>query len=392
MPEFNSDWEYIGTYLAACIQRIAFCFIQMVYFQCRWVGYEDTQNTKARWGIPMKHKFLYITALLSCTLLDAQWASLFHKKVTPQEAMVAQHQNRYFFCQEQVPLFTQLIFSWNAIRPPKGYFEFFVQARNEQTKKWGVWHRALRWGRGIQSSHATSSDGFTKYEHVRLETEHAEYADAFRLKVVGRHGASCANLKAVSITTINMRQFRTELLGGGLMQLPSVYLSRVPELSQMAVNHKDNKRICSPVSCTMLTQYLMGSPIDPIAFANASYDTGFDAYGNWAFNVASAFEFCKGRYWFFHTRLNSFTDLHKQLMRGIPAVVSVRGELPGAPQSYPHGHLLVVVGWDNKSQRVICHDPAMGIPGKTMRAYRLKDFVKAWEQSRRLAYVATYAR
>ena len=337
----------------------------------------------------MKIKFILLFACMFSGTVSARWASLFHKKVTSQEAVVAQHQKNYFFCQDQVPRFTQLIFSWNAIRPLKGHFEFSVQARNAYTKQWGAWHRMVAWGKKIQSSYATPSDGFTKYEHVRLETDRQQYADAFRIKVAGMKGASFAGLKAISATTINMRQFHAESTAN-ITSLASVYLPRVPKISQTAVNHKDNARLCSPVSCAMLTRYLTNQLIDPIQFADHSYDKGLNAYGSWPFNMAHAFELCNGKYWFFNTRLNSFVDLHTQLMRGIPVVVSVRGTLPGASQPYLQGHLLLVVGWDNKTKRVICHDPAMAKDYDTERRYRLKDFMKAWEQSRRLVYVASH--
>ncbi len=337
----------------------------------------------------MKLKLTMLCVLLLNCTITARWASLFHKKITPQEAMVAQRKNCYFFCQERVPLFTQLLFSWNAIRPQKGYFEFYVQAHNAHTKRWGSWHRMMEWGKNLQSSNATPSDGFTKYEHVRLETERQQFADAFRIKVVGMKGASLVDLKALSATTANMRQFQAEGIAN-IAHLPSIYIPRVPKISQAAIAHKDKKRICSPASCTMLTRYLTGLDIDPVTFANFSYDKGLNAYGSWPFNMAYAFELCKGKYWFFNTRMNSFSELHQQLIRGIPVVVSVRGMLPGASQSYPHGHLLVVVGWDSKTKRVICHDPAMEKQYDTERHYRLKDFMKAWEQSRRLVYVASH--
>ena len=338
----------------------------------------------------MKRKLIMLTLLLLNSTITARWASLFNKKITPQEARVAQHQHSYFFSQERVPLFTQLLFSWNAVRPKRGYFEFYVQARNAQTKRWGAWHRMMEWGKRLQSSNATISDGFTKYEHVRLETARQQFADAFHIKVVGVKGASLVDLKALSVTTVNMHQFHAESIAN-VAQLPSIYIPRVPKISQAAVDHKDNNRICSPASCTMLTSYLTGEDIDPMQFAKHSYDKGLNAYGSWPFNMAYAFELCQGRYWFFNTRLNSFSDLHKQLMRGIPVVVSVRGTLPGAPQPYPQGHLLLVVGWDNKNNRVICHDPAMAKDYDAERRYRLKDFMKTWEQSRRLAYIASQA-
>ncbi len=71
----------------------------------------------------------------------------------------------------------------------------------------------------------------------------------------------------------------------------------------------------------------------------------------------------------------------------MPVVVSVRGYLQGAPQEYKQGHLLLVVGWDQATQSVICHDPAIFGDQVVEYAYDLSDFLRAWELSHRLAYV-----
>ena len=339
----------------------------------------------------MKAKIFILCLLALGGAVQANWVSLFHKKLTLQEITVAQRTNSYIFSKEKIPLFTQLLFSWNAIRPQKGQLDFYVQARNAYSKKWGSWHRMLEWGNGIQRSYVTKSDGFAKYVHVRLETEKLQLADAVRVKVVGVKGASVSLLKAFAVTSVNMRKFKAEKIDNSITQLTSIYIPYVPKISQFALGHKQDSRICSPTSCTMLTRYLTGYKIDPVDFATHSYDKGLDAYGSWPFNMAYAFERGRGKCWFFNTRLNSFIDLHQQLLRGIPIVVSVRGTLPGAPRSYPNGHLLVVVGWDNKTKQVICHDPAMAKHHETEQRYHLVDFIKTWEQSRRLVYWASYA-
>ncbi len=339
-------------------------------------------------GVVMKIRVYILSLVLLSGSMHARWVSLFHKKITPQERMVAQRTNSYTFSQEQVPLFTQLLFSWNALRPSQGQLDFFVQARNAYNKRWGSWHRMIEWGKDVQRSYVTPSDGFTKYIHVRLETEKSQLSDAFRIKVVGKDGASVVALKAIAVTSVNMHHFKPETVES-LAYLKSVYIPAVPKLSQFTLDHDQQNRICAPTSCTMLTRYLTGCNIDPIEFAARSYDAGLDAYGSWPFNMAHAFEKCSGKYWFFNTRLNSFIDLHRQLLRGVPVVVSVRGALPGASRPYANGHLLVVVGWDNLAKRVICHDPAMESDRATERRYRLIDFMKAWEQSRRLVYWAS---
>lgn len=162
----------------------------------------------------------------------------------------------------------------------------------------------------------------------------------------------------------------------------------MPSIAQFAINHEDCNRICSPTSCTMLVCYLTKQVIDPIDFATNVYDSGLDTYGSWPFNMAHAFEQCGGATSFYVARFNSFVDVHRQLMRGVPIVVSVRGLLSGAPKPYAKGHLLLIVGWDAKKQVVICHDPAFDDDRKVVMRYPIKSFIRAWERSRRLTYCA----
>ena len=321
-----------------------------------------------------------------CGFANAQWSWLYHKKISEQEAAYADERNQLFFTRTDLPMFTQLLPSWNAVRPAKGYFSFYIQVRDAHTQKWGAWHKMADWGKDMQRSYASRSDGFTKYVHVRLETERLQLADGFRIKVVGAKGASLVGLRGIAVTVVNMNNFNAEQSKGALRQLPSVHLKEVPKISQFALNIPDSSRICSPVSCSMITQFLTKKTVSPESFAKSSYDKGLDAYGSWACNMAHAFERCKGKYWFFNTRLDSFADLHKQLTRGLPVAVSVRGSLKGAPKPFPSGHLLVVVGWDKDTREVLCHDPSIEHHHEVLKRYKLDDFLKSWEQSHRLTY------
>jgi hypothetical protein len=335
----------------------------------------------------MKVKWMMLAMSCMGTWLSVEgWASVYHKKISPQEVEQAVAANAITFARHDTPLFSQLLCSWNALRPSKGHLVFYVQARNAHTKKWGTWHRMMEWGNNAQRSHTTKSDGFTKYVHVRLETELLQLADAFCVKVIGAKGASLDGLKALAVTVVNMREFKPEEITAELKSLTSVHLKQVPKISQMALDHPENNRICSPVSCTMLMQYLTGMSINPALFARYAYDKGLNAYGSWPFNMAHAFEYSKGKNWLYNTRLNSFKQIHKQLMRGLPVVVSVRGNLPGAPKPFPFGHLLVVTGWDKTTQEVLCHDPSVEDHQSVLKRYKLSDFLASWERSHRLTY------
>lgn len=316
------------------------------------------------------------------------WTWTYRKALSESDRKHLHSRSTLLFVKEAVPLFSQLIFSWNAVRPEQGHFSFYVQARNAKTKQWGAWHHMMDWGAGVQRSYASKTDGLSRYIHVRFEIEKGKRADGFRIKVKAQDGAPVARLFGFAATTANYTQLKAESCDNRIKQLASHYIAHVPKVSQFAVNHPDKDRICSPASCTMLVRYLTGQQIDLADFANKAFDYGLQVYGSWPFNTAHACEQLAGISWVFPTRLNSFVDLYKQLARNIPVVVSVRGSLPGAPKSYPHGHLMVVVGWDAQKKEVICHDPAFKAHKRTLRRYPFVDFVRAWEMSHRLVYWA----
>jgi hypothetical protein len=123
--------------------------------------------------------------------------------------------------------------------------------------------------------------------------------------------------------------------------------------------------------------------LDPISFAKLVHDDAFDIYGNWILNIAESYNQLRSPC---HVeRLTDFSALHAKLMQGKPVVVSVKGTIPGAPKSYPAGHLICIVGYDG--DKVYCIDPAFPNNESTFVSYDLRDFLTAWGIRRNLAYV-----
>lgn len=318
--------------------------------------------------------------------LCADWTWFYQMRCNEATRLIHGKKKMIFFERDTTPHFTQLVFSWNVIRPVSGHFSFYVQVRDAENRKWGTWHHMADWGSGIQKTYVSKSDSVSSFVHVRLEMETKKVADAFRIKIIPYKNASLSLVHGCAVTLSDFNVFKAEQIVSD--QLSSLYIQNVPMIAQLAIEHADNSRICSPTSCTMLVQYLTGVYKDPIEFAEKSFDTGLSVYGSWPCNIAHAFEHCNGAIYFAVKRMNSFTDLHRQLIKGIPVVVSVRGNLPGALKPFPHGHLLVVVGWDNKTREVLCHDPAAETNEKVFKRYPIADFLRAWECSHRLSYVA----
>ncbi len=316
------------------------------------------------------------------------WTWHYHKMLDADEQHVHKKQDELIVSQVGIPAFTQLLFSWNAFRPKNDHYSFFIQVRDAQTQQWGTWHKMVDWGQDVQKSFATRSDGMSRYVHVRLETESYKMADAFRVKIYAPD-ADFSGMRSVTVSAANLHKFEPEQTM--YISLPSVLISEVPQQSQLVLPHEKCRMMCSPTSCSMLLGYLTKKKVNPLQFAQHSFDHGLNVYGSWPFNTAHAFELSEGTMQFYTARLHSFQQLHKKLMKGIPIVVSVRGEIIGAPKSYNSGHLLLVVGFDAQKRVVICHDPAEIADHVTVKEYPLTSFIRAWERSRRLSYVAAPA-
>ncbi len=313
-----------------------------------------------------------------------QWTWLFTKKFSMQELQANKSRPVLIFCKKDVPLFSQLIFSWNAFKPLHGYFSFYAQVRDAKTKKWHDWHKMVDWGSGIAQSYCTKGIK-TEYKHVRLEVPQNQLSDGLRIKIIPHNGAVLDRIHALAVNISNVPKF---IMPTQVPQLPSLSISNIPQQSQMILPHPRAEHMCSPTSCSMLVSYLNKKPIDSLHFAHNVYDQGLDSFGSWPFNTAHAFEQCGGSVYFHVTRLNSFYDLYAKLKQSIPVVVSVRGPLEGAPREYKNGHLILVIGWNQQTQKVICHDPAFDSNQTVPTSYNFDSFCKAWGRSHNLAYLA----
>jgi hypothetical protein len=339
----------------------------------------------------MEKKGLRVAALVfvvSTGLFASQdWTWNYSKALGVSEArtLANKKQGHYVFVKENTPLFTQLIFSWNAHRPKMGHYTFSVQSRNAATKQWTKnWIKMVDWGNGIQRSHHSARDPDAHYVYVRLEELDGSKADAFKVRVDCNAGSNLADLRLLNVCISNMLKFEHEKLTV-LDGLKSVELRHVPKISQFELGHDKQDSMCSTSSLTMLLGYLLRKNMDPLDVAENSFDNGLSAYGSWPFNTAHAFEKCYNNH--FHVqRLPSFRDLYGYLSRGLPVIVSIRGAIKTAPQEYPNGHLILVCGLNAKKKRVVCHDPAFRSP-HVRHEYSLQEFITAWERSNRLAYV-----
>jgi hypothetical protein len=333
--------------------------------------------------------FILLTASGIYNTSDAeQWTWLFKKKFSLNEIDSNKKRNQLLFSKTNIPNFSQLIFSWNAFKPTKGHFSFYAQVRDAKTQQWHAWHKMIDWGKNIQQSYLNKGP-ITEYCHVRLEVPKMNLADGLRIKIISSEGSDLSLMRALAVNVSNLTKFNCNIPDLS-KQLPTIIIKNIPQQSQMILDHPRAEHMCSPTSCSMLVSYLHKNQIHALDFAHNVYDKGLDSFGSWPFNTAYAYEACNGAILFHVARLNSFNDLYAKLQKSIPVVVSVRGQLDGAPREYKNGHLLLVIGWDQRQKKVICHDPAFENNHDVLKAYDINSFCNAWGRSNHLAYLAEF--
>ncbi len=310
------------------------------------------------------------------------WAHRYHLSLS--ERMHATLKGVFHFHKGGVAPFTQLIPSWNSTRPSKGHYAVYVRVRDAATHEWDQWLHVAYWGERGQRSYGMRGN-FSSFHYARLEMNKGRKADAFELKIEAHEGASLERLQLVAVSTSDKELFQPESYSKRVQQLRSVYITEVPQISQMNLPHKDAGKICSPTAITVLSGAFF-TLHNPLKTAEQVYDHGLSIYGNWMFNTAQAYLLCRERIFFYPVRLADFSALHALLVQGIPVVVSIRGTLTGAAKSFPGGHLLVVVGWNARSKKVVCHDSAFKNKEDIEVEYDLYEFIAAWELSQRLVY------
>lgn len=323
-------------------------------------------------------------ALAAGTVLYSQetvWTQTYH-----QSFHLSCKDTQALYKQNNTILFTQLIVSWNAKRPTHGHFSVSVRVHNATKNQWGSWLNMSDWGSEVQRSHFRRGKLGERACYVRLELPEREYADGFSVRIETHDGACLEDLNEVTVGLSNMTLFAEEERCN--YSMPSFRIRGVRPYSQMSIDHERAHHMCSPTSLTMVLSFLLKHKRNPLQTAHSVFDSGLNVFGSWPFNSAYAYDQLGDAYRCYVQRLHAFKELYQILRRGIPVIVSVRGCLKNAAKEcYPHGHLMVVVGWDNAKKQVLCYDPAFDDVSKVPHAYDGAEFVAAWERSRRLAYV-----
>ncbi len=282
--------------------------------------------------------------------------------------------------------FNELMLSWNAARPSAGKYLFYVSVK---TKEWSPWLLYAAWGsEGQQSfSNKAENDPVRVYQDA-IEVTEGNQATGFQIKIVTEGNASLNQVYHLHVYTNGDRISKPEQN----IEYTSFVQLDVPGLSQMALSHARNTDLCSPTSTTAVTRYLANNDhLNAVNFAQKSWDSGFDIFGNWVFNVAQSAAELGQKWSCWVERLNGFDDIYRNLHQGTPVIVSLRGPLPGSALPYAKGHLMAIVGYDPSQKKVICMDPAFPSDSETQALYDLSDFMEAWGRRGRVAYIFAHS-
>ena len=280
--------------------------------------------------------------------------------------------------------FNELIVSWDANRPPTGAYLIKLSVF---TQAWSPWLDYAYW---------SSTDQHT-YQQQNPDLPIRTYQDALEClqgtQATGLESASKPqnrqNLEGLHGLHACATDLKThQLEAADALNSANLIDLNVPQISQMALRDERKDRLCSPTSTMAVVKFLSPQEgLRPLSFADEVLDTAFDIYGNWILNTAQASHYLGPPWQCYVARLTNFQQVLDQLAKGFPVIVSVRGPLIGSALFYQSGHLLVVKGYDPKSQNVLCMDPAFPSDNKTSVAYPLEDFLAAWKRRGGIAYI-----
>lgn len=298
--------------------------------------------------------------------------------------------------------FQYLILSWNADTPKGTSIQIEGQARIGT--RWSGW---LSWGTWSSSSERYSvSNNSDKYAYVDVDTftiKKGATADAFRYRVtlITSDPAATPSVRQMTAALYNSLPGQSigKVYNDGITQDQLNNLNttlNVPQYSQLIRDPQFAWSICSPTSIAMLLKY-RGVDIVPEQSAMGVYDSVYNGYGNWPFNVAYAGSYGYTTYVDYMTGLD---DLKREIIKGNPAAVSVKYKndesvsapypvVHGAPIASTGGHFIVVCGFtkgaDGKDY-VVVNDPAASSDAGVRLQYLASEFDAAWATSGRVTY------
>ena len=155
-------------------------------------------------------------------------------------------------------------------------------------------------------------------------------------------------------------------------------------IAQYLIPHKDSNRVCFAACLWHSFKLLTGRSLDIFEVMEKLYDHHHHIYGNWSLGSMAFHALSSREYSLRIHRYYSLELIEQQLVMNKPVIVSIQGEIEGAIKPFLDGHLLTVVGLDEKS--VIVLDSASNTRVEVLKRYPMPSFLKAWERRNYTAF------
>lgn len=282
--------------------------------------------------------------------------------------------------------FDEAILSWN-IDVPDGC-GFSVELRVARAGgSWSPYLYVDDWGEV-----PSGTERLKRWEGGRIDVDYFRSDSKFdriqyRISALGKGGAEGAvRIRRVALVLSDM--------DGGAAPGPEVSdpperewkrTLDVPPRSQKVEPPEIARKICSPTCVAMVLEY-RGVRRSTREVAERAYDPHHKIYGNWPRAIQAAYSYGVPGY---VARYSRWSDVRREIARGQPLVISIgakKGQLTGAPYEATEGHLLVLVGFDDKGD-VVVNDPAAPRAEECRRTYAAKEIEEVWLRRGGTAYV-----
>ncbi|MBU2530516.1 MAG: C40 family peptidase [Elusimicrobia bacterium] len=271
--------------------------------------------------------------------------------------------------------FDQLIISAGAILKNGNSISVSAQVKTKDGA-WSKWYSFGDFTADGESSSASEQEdalGQVAVDILKLKKP----CDYFRYKIeLDSFSSRKPILKQVSCVYTNTKKAYDEKAALKKSDKFKTLRLNVPKLSQMAMQFKYSKDICSPVSLSMVMNY-HGLDEKPLKTVASVYDKNQKIYGNWLFNIQYA---ATKPFYARIKRFNYMSEAEAYISRGIPIIASLTfapGELQKSPIKFSKGHLVIIKGFTWNGD-VIVNDPAAANDNSVGKVYNRKEFASAW--------------
>jgi hypothetical protein len=280
--------------------------------------------------------------------------------------------------------FTEAIASWNASTPAGSWVE--VQFRAQYGTRWSKWYSLGIWAsdNSTISRHSVRLQGDTD-GYVAVDTfvssNKKETTNKFQLKLAlfSEDGTAIPSIRNASVAYSTSAP-KSGTVSQGNQAYWNTLINDVPLCSQMV--YPDGGEVwCSPTSTSMVLGYWGENPgpCEPRVRAAVAgvYDWIYDGHGNWPFNAAYAASL---GYEAYVARFTSLAKAEEFVKAGVPVVMSIawgKGDISGSTIPSTNGHLLVLIGFDERGNPII-NDPAASTDAGVRVTYQRSEFEPLW--------------